>query len=272
MFRYIAGNSIQHTLNCSHKILINHKLPIINFAIEESNNKNYIYNEYQNLIKNLNYQHKIAIKLSSFEFDKILINNIIQNASQKNIKVLIDAEKGIDYHKYNSISNEVIYNHNRDKLNVIKTYQMYRKDSFESLKDDSTFFSQKDIFFATKLVRGAYWNSENENNYLYINKEDTDFNYNKGILYLSENDYKTYNILATHNKESINLGMLINQYKNKKVFEFAHLLGMREKLYNNLAMKGENVHVYVPYGPYREMMPYLFRRLYENIDMIKYIF
>lgn len=271
MFKYIAGNNIKHTIKCSHRILMSNKLPIINFAIEETKNKKKIYNEHQNLIKNLNNRYKIAIKLSSFEFDKILLNNIIQNANQKNIQVIIDAEKGIDYDRYNDISNEIIVNHNKEKCNVIKTYQMYRKDSFETLKEDSKFFSSKDIFFGTKIVRGAYWNTENKNDYLYTNKEDTDTNYNKGILYLSENDYKTYNILATHNKESINLGKLMNQYKKKQVFDFAHLLGMREKIYNKIVMEGENVHVYVPYGPYKEMIPYLFRRLYENIDTIKYI-
>ena len=27
---------------------------------------------------------------------------------------------------------------------------------------------------------------------------------------------------------------------------------------------------YIPYGPYIEMLPYLSRRLYENIDIMKY--
>lgn len=43
---------------------------------------------------------------------------------------------------------------------------------------------------------------------------------------------------------------------------------MRESIFNDL--NNENVHVYIPYGSYREMIPYLIRRLYENIDMLKY--
>ena len=76
-------------------------------------------------------------------------------------------------------------------------------------------------------------------------------------------------IIASHNKESINLGYLLNQ--QNKIFEFAHLLGMNEKKYNKLIHNNENVNVYIPYGPYKYMIPYLTRRLYENLDTIKYM-
>ena len=46
---------------------------------------------------------------------------------------------------------------------------------------------------------------------------------------------------------------------------------MNEKYYNTLS-NTEKVYVYVPYGPYNEMIPYMIRRLYENMDMIKYLF
>jgi len=73
--------------------------------------------------------------------------------------------------------------------------------------------------------------------------------------------------LATHDRESINLGHTLNKYYDKQILEFAHLLGMRESIYKNL--ENEKIHVYIPY---REMIPYLFRRLYENMDTLKYIF
>ena len=71
------------------------------------------------------------------------------------------------------------------------------------------------------------------------------------------------------NNESINLCHLLN--KENKIFEYAHLLGMNEKKYTKLVKEKENVHVYIPYGPYKYMIPYLTRRLYENIDTIKYM-
>ena len=272
MFRYIAGNSIKHALKSSQVVLKKNKIPIVNFAIEESNNKFKIYTEHENLIKSLDSKNKIAIKLSSFEFDLNTINKLIDKSKSKGIQIIIDAEKNIDYEKYQEISNELLFNHNKKNVNVIKTYQMYRKDSYQTLVDDYNFFLKNDIYFGNKMVRGAYWNSEHKKGHLFTSKKETDSNYNKSIFFLSENNIKSQNILATHNEDSINLGRLLNSYFNTKIFEFAHLLGMRESVYKNLSLTQEKVHVYIPYGPYKEMIPYLFRRLYENLDSVKYIF
>lgn len=42
MFRYIAGNSIKHVIKSSTRVMVKEKIPIVNFAIEESSNKNKI--------------------------------------------------------------------------------------------------------------------------------------------------------------------------------------------------------------------------------------
>ena len=81
---------------------------------------------------------------------------------------------------------------------------------------------------------------------------------------------KIYNILATYTPNRFIQGLL-NDITSHYT-DFAHLLGMKEKKYNHYIKKGENVHVYIPYGPYREMIPYLGRRLFENLDTLRYIF
>ena len=63
----------------------------------------------------------------------------------------------------------------------------------------------------------------------------------------------------------------MNRTKKRRKFEFANLMGMQENMYNNIIKSGNKVNVYIPYGPYSKMIPYLTRRLYENIDMIKYM-
>ena len=267
MLRYIAGNSISSAIKCSDLIIKKNKIPIINYAIENIKNNDVIFTEHINLCNLLNSKYKVAIKLSSFNFDIDKIDNLIEIAKDKSIQVIIDAEKGVDNDKYHEISNDLVIKHNINKFHIVKTYQMYRKDSFDQLMNDYSLFNSKDIYFGTKLVRGAYWNSENKDGHLFTKKKYTDLSYDNAIKFLSMNNHNNYNILATHNINSINLG--VSKNKNQKIFDFAHLMGMSENTYSKFT--DENVHVYIPYGPYKEMIPYLLRRLYENIDTIKYM-
>ena len=77
---------------------------------------------------------------------------------------------------------------------------------------------------------------------------------------------ESYNIIATHNQHSLDLACSLN----KANFNLAHLMGMNEQVMNKLKLN-HKIYTYVPYGPYKEMIPYLTRRLYENIDTIKYM-
>ncbi len=269
IFKYIAGNNLNKALSVSKNIIYQGKIPIINFAVESSINNNIILQEFNKICKNINSDFKLAIKLSSFDFNKNKIINILDKLSNKNIQVLIDAENNTNYDIYNNLTNELILEYNKKKVNIIKTYQMYRKDSLKNINDDIDIMNKNNIKLGVKLVRGAYWNSDKQTNNLFLNKLDTDLNYNTSILNLFNKNSNSINILATHNNESINLGYLLN--KDKKVFEFGHLMGMKENKFNYLVDNNQIVNVYIPYGPYKYMIPYLTRRLYENIDTFKHI-
>lgn len=259
---FVAGNTINCALKVSKKVIKNNRIPIINFIKEYSNNELDTYNEYMKILKSVDKNYKIAMKLSSFNFNEKLINDIIEKYKEKNIKILIDAEDSNNNEQYQQITNKLILCHNNN-LNLIKTYQMYRKDSFTQLKNDVNLFENYNRKIGIKMVRGAYWNSEKNNNQLFTNKFETDENYNKAIDYLDNKE--SFTILATHNKKSINIGL-----NKKSDFKFAHLLDMSTGIYNEVS-KNNDVYVYIPYGPFHTMIPYLGRRLYENLDMIKYM-
>jgi len=269
MFKYIAGNTRHKLLKQTTKLLELNKFPIVNYILENSkDNKNKVFNEYIKLLDNIDNNYKIALKLSSLDFDIDLTARLIENYKLKNISIIIDAEDNINNEKYNIITNDLMYDYNKTDFNVIKTYQLYRKDSLKELADNISFMKKHNLYFASKLVRGAYYNSEKYQGHLFKNKKDTDKNYNNGIVECLK--YKnSYNIIATHNKESIKLGCDLN--KNNNIFSFAHLMGMNEKYMDNLKNYNK-VYTYIPYGPYKETIPYLTRRLYENLDSIKYIF
>ena len=263
MFRYIAGSNINHALNVGKDYLNKNKKPIINYAVEGKNSYRKTHKEYNKIISLLPENYSIALKLSSFNFDLLSINEIINNAKNKNIKVFIDAENNKDNEIYQDISTDLLLKHK----NIYKTYQMYRKDSLKVLMSDIIKCNKKNIPFSGKIVRGAYWNSEKKDGHLFLKKEDTDRSYNKAIININNFNFNTPPnvLLATHNEKSIYIAQLLN----KNLFEFAHLQGMKENYYNDIC-KNSEVYVYIPYGPYIEMIPYLSRRLYENIDMLKY--
>lgn len=268
LFKFVAGNNFKNVLNKSNIILSKNRIPIINYITEDckQNKEISVFNEYNNLIDKIDNRFMLAIKLSSFNFNKKYINLIAEKCSNKNIKLIIDAENGNNIEIYRKYTNHLIYAYNKNNLNIIKTHQLYRKDSLNELKDDIKFFNSKNINFSTKLVRGAYWNSEYKLNYLFINKEDTDNNYNKGLLECFNNLDNKF-IAATHNKLSIDY--ILNLNKRKKNIILANLMGMNEEYIKKLdGIKA----TYIPYGPYKEMLPYLIRRLYENIDQIKYMY
>ena len=269
--RFIAGNSIQHVLPVAKRVLDNTKWPIINYAIEHTSLPEGVFHEHMQLIKHLDYHYKIAIKVSSFGFDEDLINALVEKCVGKNIRVIIDAEDNIHHDQYQDISNYIMQKHNKYIPYVVKTYQMYRKDGLETLERDLIDSRINNYHLGIKMVRGAYYHAEKKDGHLFTEKHLTDESYNKGILTIGQNNVNTYTILATHNFDSVRLGYMYNRYAKRRVFEFAHLMGMQEENYQGLVDIGQKINVYIPYGPYRQMLPYLTRRLYENIDMIRYM-
>ena len=186
------------------------------------------------LIKHLDYHYKIAIKVSSFGFDEDLIDALVEKCVGKNIRVIIDAEDNIHHDQYQDISNHVMQKHNKYIPYVVKTYQMYRKDGLETLERDLIDSRINNYHLGIKMVRGAYYHAEKKDGHLFTEKHLTDESYNKGILTIGQNNVNTYTILATHNFDSVRLGYMYNRYAKRRVFEFAHLMGMQEENYHGL--------------------------------------
>ena len=66
------------------------------------------------------------------------------------------------------------------------------------------------------------------------------------------------------------LTKLLEKYniaKDNPDFYFAQLLGMSDHISYNLSNAGFQVAKYVPFGPVKEVMPYLLRRADENTSV-----
>ena len=76
---------------------------------------------------------------------------------------------------------------------------------------------------------------------------------------------------GTHNEESSYLFMdKINQSDYSRTdprLWFGQLYGMSDHISMNLAREGFNVAKYLPFGPVKDVMPYLIRRAEENTSV-----
>jgi proline dehydrogenase len=146
------------------------------------------------------------------------------------------------------------------------------------LKDLHKKAKEKGFYIGMKVVRGAYMEKERaraeEKGYpspICANKEVTDENYDKAARYMMENP-KMALFVGTHNEHSSYLVMELakthNIKKNDRNLWFGQLFGMSDNVSYNLANQGYNVAKYLPFGPVKDVMPYLIRRAKENTSII----
>ncbi|WP_437919600.1 proline dehydrogenase family protein [Sphingobacterium sp. LRF_L2] len=214
------------------------------------------------------------------EFDKVYerVNSICQACSEAGIKVLIDAEHSWIQDTIDDLAREMMEKYNKQEVIVYNTYQLYRSDKLASLKADFAYAQTQNFYLGAKIVRGAYMEIERERalekNYpspIQATKVDSDKDYDEAIRFSLDHLNRIGLMAGTHNEDSSRLlaDEIISRNispKNKHVF-FAQLLGMSDNLSFNLAAAGFNVAKYMPYGPVKAVMPYLFRRAQENTSV-----
>jgi proline dehydrogenase len=100
------------------------------------------------------------------------------------------------------------------------------------------------------------------------NKKSCDEDYNAAVAFCVENYKSIASCVASHNEYStqyqLELMDKIGVDRKHPHFNFCQLYGMSDNLTFNLAKEGYNVAKYVPYGPVRDVIPYLIRRAQEN--------
>ena len=171
----------------------------------------------------------------------------------------------------------IIFNKDTKKAIIFNTLQMYRHDRMEYLKGLHQRAHQKGFYIGMKVVRGAYMEKERtraeEKGYqspICIDKQATDDNYNAAVRYMMEHP-KMSLFAGTHNEESSFLVKTLAEEKgistNDSRLWFGQLYGMSDHISFNLANQGYNVAKYVPFGPVRDVMPYLIRRAEENTSV-----
>ncbi len=200
-----------------------------------------------------------------------------KTAQEKDVPMLIDAEESWMQDAADQLIEELMETYNKEKAIVFNTLQMYRHDRLDYLKDLHEKASEKGYYIGMKVVRGAYMEKERERakekgyrSPICDSKQMTDENYDNAIKFIMENS-KMALFAGTHNENSSYLLMKLaekHHIKNDdKRLWFGQLYGMSDHISFNLAKEGYNVAKYLPFGPVRDVMPYLIRRAEENTSV-----
>lgn len=203
---------------------------------------------------------------------------ICRTAAEKQVPVMIDAEETWIQDTIDALALEMMTKFNTERCIVYNTYQLYRHDKLADLKADYLIAKETGFVLGVKMVRGAYMEKERkraqEMGYpspIQPDKGSSDRDYNESLHFCVEHLDRISIVCGTHNEESCRLlTQLIDekgiQHNHPHIY-FAQLLGMSDNLSFNLSDAGYNVTKYVPYGPIKAVMPYLFRRAQENTSV-----
>ncbi len=220
--------------------------------------------------KTLNASEEKAFKKAMNRLDEIS-----KEAHRLRVALFIDAEESWMQNAIDQATDLMMERYNKDYVTVYNTFQMYRHDRMDFLKQSYEKAEQKGFILGAKLVRGAYMEKERERaaekgypSPIQPNKEACDRDYNAAVKYCVEHYEKIASCVASHNEYStqyqLQLMEEMNIPKNHPHFNFCQLYGMSDNLTFNLAKAGYNVAKYVPYGPVKDVIPYLIRRAKEN--------
>jgi len=204
-------------------------------------------------------------------------DKVAKKAYDNDVPLLIDAEESWMQTAADDLIEMMMQKYNKNKVIVFNTLQMYRWDRLDYLKDLHQKAKAKGYYIGMKLVRGAYMEKERERadekrykSPICATKQETDDNYDAAVLYMMNNE-KMAVFAGTHNeKSSLRLMELATKYnisKDDQRLWFGQLYGMSDHISFNLAANGYNVAKYLPFGPVRDVMPYLIRRAEENTSV-----
>lgn len=214
------------------------------------------------------------------EFDRIKnrIYTICKCAFDNRVRIFIDAEESWIQDTIDGIAREMMLQFNQQTAIVFNTIQLYRHDRLEFLKTSFEDALKHNYVLGVKLVRGAYMEKEraraagmNYNSPIQPDKSASDRDYNEALVFCVKNINRIYLCAGTHNEDSsLLLAKLMHENNiapNDERIYFSQLFGMSDHISYNLANAGYNVAKYLPYGPVKSVMPYLFRRAAENTSV-----
>lgn len=206
------------------------------------------------------------------------IHNICKTAHDNNVRIFIDAEESWIQPAIDDLAHDMMREFNAQKCIVYNTIQLYRHDRLAFLKTSFDDAVKYNYYLGLKLVRGAYMEKERERalkmgypSPIQPDKASSDKDYNDALHFCIDHIDRINVCAGSHNEQS---SMLLTELmaqkglaNNDQRIYFSQLYGMSDHISFNLSSAGYNVAKYLPYGPVKAVMPYLFRRAAENTSV-----
>ena len=203
---------------------------------------------------------------------------ICKTAAEKKVGVFIDAEETWIQDPIDVITILMMEQFNKNEVVVYNTLQLYRHDRLQFLKDSYEAAVQRNFILGAKIVRGAYMEKERKRaeqmNYpspIQPHKDATDKDFNEAIRFCIDHIDRIAVVVASHNEYS---NLLTTELLKQKGLLFSHphvhfsqLYGMSDNITFNLAIAGCHVSKSLPFGPIKDVIPYLMRRAQENTSV-----
>lgn len=218
-------------------------------------------------------------------------NTIVRAAQEMDVRVMVDAEQTYFQPAITRLTLEFMRRYNKQKAIVFNTYQCYLKNALDEVSTDLEQAKRQDFYFGAKLVRGAYLEQERARAAALGYPDPTNSSYEATTeMYhntLSEclrriKDFKTKGedkkiaiMVASHNEDTVRFAIKKMEENGidpmDKVICFGQLFAMCDNITFPLGQSGYSSYKYIPYGPVKEVLPYLSRRAHENKGVLKKI-
>jgi proline dehydrogenase len=203
---------------------------------------------------------------------------LAEAAVQAGAILFTDAEESWIQDPLDQLTTAMMRRFNHSRAVVYNTFQMYRHDRLAYLKGILAQALSEGWIPGAKLVRGAYMEKERERassmgypSPIHRNKAAVDHDFNEAVAICLDQADHIGLCIASQSESSCALAAAMIDSKgiarNHPGLSFSQLYGMGDNITFILADMGFNAYKYLPYGPVKDVIPYLIRRAQENTSV-----
>ncbi|UAB82832.1 proline dehydrogenase family protein [Zunongwangia sp. SCSIO 43204] len=272
----VEGKKTEEEFDSAYKV----KLELIELAKEENEVPFAIFKP--TALGRFKIWHKVSSHVSlndkeKEEWERVQkrVEGLCEKANELKVRLYADAEESWMQEAADNLMEKMMAKFNQNDALIFNTFQCYRWDRLEYIKELHAKAKEQGFKIGAKIVRGAYMEKENkrarkrsQKSPICESKEATDVNFNSVMGYCLDHleDFSLF--IGTHNEISNYLALQIMEDKgiakdDQRVW-FSQLYGMSDQISYNLAARGYNTAKLVPFGPVKDVVPYLLRRAEEN--------